>query len=244
MIVAFAACSTGGGGRTPLCSDVDDGIFVLLAQSVPSATQLPCVSEFPSGWTFGGSNISDGLARFWLDSDRAGIHAVEVALRPSCDTTDAIEQRPAPDEAATRVFVRPDSLSPSFAGVRFLRLRRRLHRLHVPLRERRLIDARDRGRRSALAAPPRHDRRPRAGGDGAHPLRRRRPSVRRVASAGCSPTIAGLSGTHLPCWLPGLRPGGGRPASAGPGAPDVAPVRRPVRSADVRRRRPHPRDPA
>lgn len=120
MVVALAGCSTGGGGRTPLCTDEDDGIFVLLAQSVPSATQLPCVSEFPSGWTFGGSNISDGLARFWLDSDRAGIHAVEISLRPSCDTTDAIEQRPAPDEAATRVFVRPDSLSPSFAGERFL----------------------------------------------------------------------------------------------------------------------------
>lgn len=121
LVLPLAACTSGGGGRTPLCTNADDSVFVLLAQSVPSATQLPCVSEFPAGWTFGGSNISRGLARFWLDSDRGGIHAVEVSLRPSCDVTDAIEERPAPDEGGTRVFVRPDSLNPSFTGVRFLR---------------------------------------------------------------------------------------------------------------------------
>lgn len=118
--VALSGCTIGGGGRTPLCTNTEDGVFVLLAQSVPSATELPCVSEFPAGWTFGGSDITSGLSRFWLDSDRGGIHAVEVSLRPSCDTTGAVEERPAPDEAGTRVFMRPDSLEPSFTGVRFL----------------------------------------------------------------------------------------------------------------------------
>lgn len=121
LLVPLAGCTAGDTGQTPLCTNIDDSVFVLLAQSVPSATQLPCVSDFPAGWSFGGSSISSGLGRFWLDSDRGGIHAVEVSLRSSCDTTDAIEERPAPDEAATRVFVRPDSLSPSFTGVRFLR---------------------------------------------------------------------------------------------------------------------------
>jgi hypothetical protein len=117
--VMLTGCSTVS-GRTPFCTKADDGVFVLLAQSVPSATELPCVSEFPAGWTFGGSDITSGLARFWLDSDRGGIHAVEVSLRPSCDTTDAVEEQPAPDEAGTQVFVRPDSLTPSFTGARFL----------------------------------------------------------------------------------------------------------------------------
>lgn len=117
---ALAACGGTASPRTPFCTDTDDGVFVLLAQSVPSATALPCVSEFPAGWSFGGADISSGLSRFWLDSDRGGIHAVEVSLRPSCDTTGAVEERPAPDEAGTRVFVRPDSLTPSFTGVRFL----------------------------------------------------------------------------------------------------------------------------
>jgi hypothetical protein len=121
LMLPFAACTSGDSGQAPLCTNVDDSVFVLLAQSVPSATQLPCVSDFPAGWSFGGSDISSGLGRFWLDSDRGGIHAVEVSLRPSCDTTDAIEERPAPDEADAQVFVRPDSLNPSFTGVRFLR---------------------------------------------------------------------------------------------------------------------------
>lgn len=120
VIVALDGCTVGSGGRVPLCTKTDDGVFVLLAQSVPSATELPCVSEFPAGWTFGGSDISSGLSRFWLDSDRGGIHAVEVSLRRSCDTAGAVEERPAPDEAGARVFVRPDSLEPSFTGVRFL----------------------------------------------------------------------------------------------------------------------------
>ncbi|MGZ8572040.1 MAG: hypothetical protein ACXWW5_07435, partial [Actinomycetota bacterium] len=106
--------------RTPFCTKTDDSFFVLLAQSVPSATELPCVAEFPAGWTFGGSAISRGLARFWLDSDRGGLHAVEVSLRATCDTAGAVEEEPAPDEAGTRVFARPDSLKPSFTGTRFL----------------------------------------------------------------------------------------------------------------------------
>jgi hypothetical protein len=119
MAVTLPGCSTAG-GRTPFCTKTGDGVFVLLAQSVPSATELPCVSELPAGWDFAGADISRGLARFWLDSDRGGTHAVEVSLRPSCDTTDAVEEQPAPDEAGTRVFVRPDSLKPSFTGTRFL----------------------------------------------------------------------------------------------------------------------------
>jgi hypothetical protein len=120
VVFALTGCSVGGGGQTPFCTNTADSVFVLLAQSVPSATELPCVSEFPAGWTFGGSDISSGLSRFWLDSDRGGIHAVEVSLRRSCDTTGAVEERPAPDEAGTRVFIRPDSLKPSFTGTRFL----------------------------------------------------------------------------------------------------------------------------
>ena len=120
LCVSIAGC-TGVGSRTILlCTKTDDSVFVLLAQSVPSATQLPCIAEFPSGWSYGGSDISSGLGRFWLDSDRGGFHAVEVSLRRSCDTTDAVEERPASDESGTRVFVRPDSLEPAFRAERFL----------------------------------------------------------------------------------------------------------------------------
>lgn len=116
----LGACSSAESRSTPFCTNPGDSVFVLLAQSVPSATQLPCVSELPAGWRYAGSEIASDLSLFWLDSDRAGIHAVEIALRPSCDTTGAIEQRPAPDEVGTTVYVRPDTLRPAFTGERFL----------------------------------------------------------------------------------------------------------------------------
>ena len=178
----LAGCTAGDTGQTPLCTNIDDSVFVLLAQSVPSATQLPCVSDFPVGWSFGGSNISRGLGRFWLDSDRGGIHAVEVSLRRSCDTTERVEERPAPDEVATRVFVRPDSLKPSFTGVRFLLFDGGCigytFRFSSGAPSTLAIEAVE-----ALSLLPRATIVAEVAGSGAHSLRRRRTTVCGVASA-------------------------------------------------------------
>ena len=62
---------------------------VLMAQAVPSATAVPCISSLPAGWAFGGATIHDGQARFWLSSDRAGEHAITVTLTATCDTSTA-----------------------------------------------------------------------------------------------------------------------------------------------------------
>ena len=70
---------------------------------------------------FDGSQISNGRGGFWLDSDRAGIRAVEVLLQPSCDTSGAVAVQPAPDETGTVVFARPETIEPSFTGERLLR---------------------------------------------------------------------------------------------------------------------------
>jgi len=53
----------------------------------------------------------------WLDSDRAGMHAVTVTLTATCDTSDA-EQIPS-DQPGTRRFERPLSLAPQFSGIRY-----------------------------------------------------------------------------------------------------------------------------
>ena len=122
-LVALTSAMSACGGlyrALPYCSRTENAVFVLLAQSVPTATQLPCITELPAGWSYSGSDVSSGQARFWLDSDRAGARAVEVALRGSCDTTDAVQEQPAPDEAETQVFFRPTSVTPSFRGERFL----------------------------------------------------------------------------------------------------------------------------
>jgi hypothetical protein len=104
----------------PACNRTDEQIFVLAAQAVPSATRLPCLTGLPAGWMFGGSLIRSGLVRFWLDSNVAGIHAVEVDLTAGCDTSGATEVPVSEDEVGTRVFQAPTSLPPHFGGTRYI----------------------------------------------------------------------------------------------------------------------------
>ena len=110
--LAPASCSNAGTGPPP-CDDPSAQIVVLIAQSVPSATMIPCVRAIPSGWTFGGGTVSKDESRMWLDSAVAGVHAVEATLTASCDLPDeAFETVPGPGEAGTRVFQVPQDLNP------------------------------------------------------------------------------------------------------------------------------------
>lgn len=118
LVLGSVAC-TAESGEQPLCSQPEDSILVLEAQSVPSATQLPCIAELPIGWQFGGSLVRDDGSTFWLNHDRAGFRAVEVELVASCDVAEAVEVPPAPDEVGLRTFQKPDSLVP-FIGSRML----------------------------------------------------------------------------------------------------------------------------
>ncbi len=122
LLVAMLAASLTGCTSTqdhaPLCRGPGDNLVVLEAQAVPTAVLVPCVSALPIGWTFGGWAIQNGQARFWLDSDRAGTHAVEVNLTRDCDVSGAVEVPPAPGEVGVRIFQEPTSLPPAFAGIR------------------------------------------------------------------------------------------------------------------------------
>jgi hypothetical protein len=75
--------------RVSCTSTSRQSIFVLEAQAVPSATLMPCANPLPGGWSVGGFEVRSGLARFWLDSDRAGARAAEVRLTSSCDVAGA-----------------------------------------------------------------------------------------------------------------------------------------------------------
>lgn len=112
------ACSTAEESQ-PVCSRHEASILVLEAQSVPSATYLPCIAELPIGWQFGGSQIRDDGTTLWLDHDRAGFHAVEVVLAPRCDVAAAVQVPPAPDEVGMQTYQQPESLDP-FVGTRSL----------------------------------------------------------------------------------------------------------------------------
>jgi tRNA A-37 threonylcarbamoyl transferase component Bud32 len=62
----------------------------LQAQSVPSASLVPCVQSLP-GWTVAGANARNGWSQFTLNHDRAGDMAVVVRLTSACDPAGATE---------------------------------------------------------------------------------------------------------------------------------------------------------
>jgi hypothetical protein len=103
--------------QRPTCGTGD--LMITMAQSVPAATQVPCVAALPAGWTWSGVSARSGHAVFYLDSDRAGSHAVKVSLldAEACDVTGA-EEVPS-DEVAMRRFERPDRLPPHLISTRF-----------------------------------------------------------------------------------------------------------------------------
>jgi hypothetical protein len=70
------ACRWRGRDGTPL--------VLLMAQAVPTASQLPCVELLPAGWWVSDVFVRKGRVRFTLDSDRVGTRAVEVVLARTC----------------------------------------------------------------------------------------------------------------------------------------------------------------
>ena len=93
-------------------------IFLLEAQAVPSATLIPCILPLPGGWSYGGSQVRSGLARFWLNSDRAGTHAAEVRLTRACDVAGATEISLRSPPAGLRGYEEPTARQPP-ASVRY-----------------------------------------------------------------------------------------------------------------------------
>ena len=108
--VGELACRTGDDG-TPA-----NGI-VLMAQAVETASRLPCLDAVPLGWHLSEVQVRDGSGRFWLDSDRDGERAIEVALTASCDTRRATEIPS--DREDVRRLERVTRISPEYAGTRY-----------------------------------------------------------------------------------------------------------------------------
>ncbi|HEY0125724.1 MAG TPA: hypothetical protein VGB58_01155, partial [Blastococcus sp.] len=82
-------------GDQVACTEGDDGTpsngVVLMAQAVPTASWVPCLEGMPLGWHFSDMDVDRGSARFWLDSDRDGVHAIEIRLTRACSTLGATE---------------------------------------------------------------------------------------------------------------------------------------------------------
>lgn len=133
MAVLAVGCLTGcGSGETtaittqPLCrtgtgaeAGAGNGV-ILMAQSVPTASRIPCIrTALPLGWGFHHLSARSGISRFWLDSDRDGVQAVEIRLEASCDTSGATEI-PSDREGMQRLE-RVRQVSPTYSGERYYR---------------------------------------------------------------------------------------------------------------------------
>ncbi|HET6795103.1 MAG TPA: hypothetical protein VFH45_11700, partial [Acidimicrobiales bacterium] len=104
--------SAGLPAAVPGCTAIQR--MALVAQSVPSAAYVPCISGLAAGWSATGLRVTDGATRFDLVSDRDADHPVHVSLLPRCDTADATPI--APRAAGARSGIRLTSVSPRYAG--------------------------------------------------------------------------------------------------------------------------------
>jgi tRNA A-37 threonylcarbamoyl transferase component Bud32/membrane-associated phospholipid phosphatase len=81
--------------RTPLliddvsCGDLEP--LWLMAQSVPSASLVPCVRALPAGWSVAKVAANNGRSVLTLDHDRAGDAALVVELTAACHPGGAVE---------------------------------------------------------------------------------------------------------------------------------------------------------
>ncbi len=109
-------------GRSPACEyhgQPGTPMIVLAAQAVPSAMLLPCVKLLPAGWSVSDVFIQNGRARFTLDSDRVGAHAVTVVLERYCRLP-RVTRVPS-DEPETRRYEQIGPVRPGvgFTGTRY-----------------------------------------------------------------------------------------------------------------------------
>lgn len=109
------------GSETVACAEGDDAEptngVILMAQSVPTASFVPCLEGLPVGWQFAGLEARSGSARFWLNSDRYGMPALEVRLTESCDVSGATEIRS--ERPDMRRLERVAQVSPQFISRRY-----------------------------------------------------------------------------------------------------------------------------
>lgn len=123
-VLVLPGCIRVGGtlsGDLVACKEGDDATpsngVVLMAQAVPTASWVPCLEGMPLGWHFSSMDVDRGSARFWLDSDRDGLHAIEVRLTGSCPTAGATEIPS--DRPEMRRLERVSQVTPLYIGRRY-----------------------------------------------------------------------------------------------------------------------------
>ena len=106
-------------GQQPTCTSPAGTVrrgLLIMAQAVPGAQWLPCIRSVPPGWSFAEIRPRDGEVQLFFDSDRDGVHALTVLLRPSCDLTGATEVPS--EQPELRRYERVTRVSTGYGGER------------------------------------------------------------------------------------------------------------------------------
>ncbi|MGH8836251.1 MAG: hypothetical protein ACRDWG_14830 [Actinomycetes bacterium] len=121
LAIGLSGCSmpTDPAGM-PACEEPASGLnstLVLIAQSVPTASQLPCVRSVPVGWEYDGFRARNGGAQFQLIASREESQEIVVELRDECDLTGA--SRLPSQQPGIRRFERITATGSTYVGERY-----------------------------------------------------------------------------------------------------------------------------
>ncbi len=97
----------------PTCGTND--VMTLMAQSVPTAPSIPCISSFPAGWEVGQVIVERGHSHFVL---RASDHRVDVSLEREQDCDVGTAREVPSEEVGARRYEAPTQLPPDVRAMR------------------------------------------------------------------------------------------------------------------------------
>lgn len=115
VLLVAAGCSVEQTLPPPWCDS--GGSSLIVAQSVRSASQIPCLLELPAGWGIDTVQINEEHSVMTFDSDRAGAGAAVLRLEQACDVSEAVSA-PSDLPAAER-FESVERVAPSFRAERY-----------------------------------------------------------------------------------------------------------------------------
>jgi hypothetical protein len=111
MAFLVPACATVG-PSVPECGTTRR--LAIVAQSVPTASYVPCLASLAEGWEVTRFDAKSGHTRFSLVPDRGGGRHVDIELAARCDVAGATPE-PARSPGA-RTYLRLNMISPRYAG--------------------------------------------------------------------------------------------------------------------------------
>ena len=123
IVLVIAGCSTSETAalRAPLCGSDGTRTTLLMAQSTPGATLIPCIEPdaLPATWTLEGMKIDSAHSQlaFIADMTSGTPKRLEVLLGDTCDVSGAVAVPS--DEQGTKRFERVDNLDVGYAGERY-----------------------------------------------------------------------------------------------------------------------------